>query len=119
MQCSLGRAIWWRREEQREEKNWEMDRWSGKGKTLHLHLWKTSSIVEICLQLFGGFHLTAVISFSPLLSLFFLTFPQKGECVWKQNTFFTATKSRKELLLLQITPAERYRNISVIFLMLS
>lgn len=26
VQCSLGRAIWWR-EQERREKNWEMDRW--------------------------------------------------------------------------------------------
>lgn len=69
VQCSLGRAIWWRKEEERGKK--KPGRWSEKGTALLLHLWKTSSIVAICLQLFGGIYLTAVISSSSIgLSVF-------------------------------------------------
>lgn len=42
------------RGEGKKTKTRETDGWSDRGSALRLHLWKTSFIVEICLQLFGG-----------------------------------------------------------------
>lgn len=61
--------------------------------------WKTPSVVEICLQLFGGIYLPAVISFSPLLSVFLRRV--------NLNAFFVSTKSREELrAFLYVHPAD-------------
>lgn len=37
VQCSLGRAIWWGKEEKKKKRNWEMGGWSEKGLALGLH----------------------------------------------------------------------------------
>lgn len=53
--------------EEEKKKNWAIERQSERGMTLCLHLWKTSSITEICLQLFRDTHQTAVILLCRLL----------------------------------------------------
>lgn len=55
-----------------EEKKWETDGLSEKG-TMQC-LWKTSFIVEICLQLFAGFspHYCRIIFSSSLFFFFFI-----------------------------------------------
>lgn len=64
MQGSLGRAIWWRREEERT--NWAMEDGRESGAALGLHRWDTSSFVQMCSELLDASTQTAVTSFSPL-----------------------------------------------------
>lgn len=76
-----------------EKKNWETDGLSEKGTVLRQRFWKTSFIVEICLQLFAGFspHCCHIIFSSSLrfsVVVFFFFFPHKGNCVQKLNTFY-------------------------------
>lgn len=78
-----------------QKKNWAMERRSEKGTTLCLHLWKTSSVVEICLQLFRDTHQTAVISLCQLLFYRFFLF--SGATVWNLNLLFMSTKSTGKL----------------------
>lgn len=116
VQCSLEGAIWWR-EAKNRKKNWAMERWSEKGMTLCLHLWKTSSIVEICLQLFRDTHQTAVILLCQLLfHQFFSDFFTRAT-VWNLNLLFMSTKSTEKLqdfsLWMKIAPPQTYRNILI------
>lgn len=120
VQCSLERAIWWREAKKSKKKNWAMERWSEKGMTLCLHLWKTSSVVEICLQLFRD--TTRLLSYYCAISssMSFSDFFTRAN-VRNLNLLFISTKSREKLpgfLWIKITSPETYKNISITFLIL-
>lgn len=56
VQCSLGRAIWWREEQEKGEKTRTGRGMDGAKEVQHSVCFsqKTSCIVKACLQLFGG-----------------------------------------------------------------
>ncbi len=124
VQCSLGRAIWWRKEEERK-KNGEME-WKRYGTS-------SASLENIlhCWDLFAAVwrHLPHCCHIIPSSVSQLFCSPQKGKCVWKLNACYISTKSREELkefffmcihltLWMKITPPDTYRTISIIFLIL-